>query len=283
MMSGVMQFFNGGIKVRRLLVGIKNAITALSGGGQTGAPVIDGLAGVVTTVAAGNNSVLMPPWQNGRLALVWNQGANAMQLFSFESVAPAPLPNVTQFVGATGTKVAGTTGISVASGAFYLFVGGLDATGAYPVWNEAAFGTSAGVFNGTVGATTPNSGVFTTVTVEDNLTVDGFSQGSVSAAVATAGSSVTNATALTAETNVIATNSASTQGCILPPTATVGVGGKCYVINTVATAFNLYGAGSDTIDGTTGSTGITFGASFRAAFIVSAAGAWVSYGLSLKA
>lgn len=278
MLSSVMQIFNGGIKVARILVGFKAGLTA-GASGIANAVASGDVAGVFTTVGSSGTGK-MPPWQPGRLALVWNQGANTMTLYSAEGATiPAGLAQKVQFTGATGTKTAGDTGISVASGSFYLFVGSYDATGAYPVWNLAAFGQSAGAFNGSVGATTPNTGAFTTVTASGNISTSTFFQGSVSASVTAAGSSQADGTALTSETNVIATNSATTKGVILPSAATVGIGGKCYLINATSNACHVYGAGSDTIDGTAGATGVTLTNAHRAVFIVSAAGAWVSMGM----
>jgi|HubBroStandDraft_4_1064222.scaffolds.fasta_scaffold96017_2 hypothetical protein len=135
--NSVMQFFNGGVKIRRLLLSIKDQMTALAGGGQTGAPMFDDI-GVVQVCATNNNSILMPPWQRGRIAVVINQGADTLKIFSYESVAVTPYAQVTQFqppLQSTG-MTAGTTGITLATGKSMWFVGGLDPTGAYPCWNE---------------------------------------------------------------------------------------------------------------------------------------------------
>jgi hypothetical protein len=140
MMSSVMQFFNGGIKVRRLLVGINNAMVALSGGGQPGAPEVQGVAGVIVTCAAGANSITLPPWQNGRMAIVVNQGADAAQVFSYESVAPSPYSAVPVIQVGHGAAAAGTTGVSVGSGTSAMFLGGLTSA-PEPVWNQCLTST----------------------------------------------------------------------------------------------------------------------------------------------
>ncbi|MFI5380736.1 MAG: hypothetical protein ACHRHE_15665 [Tepidisphaerales bacterium] len=293
MLSSVMQFFNGGIKVARLLVGLKAGLTA-GASGIANAVASGDVAGVFTTVGSSGTGK-MPPWQPGRLALVWNQGANTMTLYSAEGATiPTGLAQKVQFTGATGTKTAGDTGISVVSGSFYLFVGSYDATGAYPVWNLAAFGQSAGAFNGSVGATTPNTGAFTTLSASGTATmaevdatkvvstgvVSGtFLDGSAADAISSAGSGQSDATALTAAVNRISTVSATTTGVKLPPIATVGVGGMVMVQNNDGTnACHVYSAGSETIDTQTGSTGVTLSHAKSAIFFAVTSAKWISIG-----
>lgn len=138
MLSSVMQFFQAGIKTTRLLVGIKAALTAgTSISNATGAKEF---AGIFTTVASSGTGK-MPPWQNGRLAVVLNQGANNLTLYSYEGAAiPTPYAQKVQFqppLQSTG-MTPGDTGITVATGKSVWFIGSLDPTGAYPVWNEVS-------------------------------------------------------------------------------------------------------------------------------------------------
>lgn len=281
MLYSVMQFFNGGIKVARILLGFKAGLTA-GASGIANAVASGDIAGVFTTVGAGGTGK-MPPWQPGRLALVWNQGANTMTLYSAEGATiPVGLAQKVQFTGATGTKTAGDTGISVTSGSFYLFVGSYDPTGAYPVWNLAAFGASGGAFNGTVGSVTPADGSFTTIEASGVITgssrvIGTFLSGSASDAVSSAGSGQSDATALTAQVNRISTVSATTTGVKLPPIATVGVGGMVMVQNNdSANSCHVYSAASETIDTAAGSTGVILSHAKSSIFFAVTAAKWIS-------
>lgn len=98
---------------------------------------------------------------------------------------------------------------------------------------------------------------------------------SVASGLTSSGTTRADALALTKDINVIGTAAAST-GVVLPPSATVGVGGKVSVFNSGANAIKVYAAGSDTIDGTTGATGVTLTNAKRCDYIVDAAGAFIS-------
>ncbi len=135
MAGAVMQFFQGGIKTNRLLVGIKAALTA-GAAGIANAVGMGALVGIYTTVAASGTG-RMPPWQVGRLALVMNQGANSLTVYSFEGAnILAGFAQKVQFASASGALTAGDTGITLANSKAAWFVGSLDPTGAFPVWNQ---------------------------------------------------------------------------------------------------------------------------------------------------
>lgn len=101
------------------------------------------------------------------------------------------------------------------------------------------------------------------------------SHASVATGLTAAGTTRADALALTKEINVIGTAAAST-GVVLPASATVGIGGKVTIFNNGANAIKVYGAGSDTIDGTAGSTGVTLTNALRCEYIVVAAGTFIS-------
>lgn len=82
-------------------------ITALAGGGRTGAPVLMLGLNSVTTVASGNDSVVLPRGNAGSVVVVANAGANAMQVFA----------NGSDTINGT----AGATGISVANAKRIMF------------------------------------------------------------------------------------------------------------------------------------------------------------------
>lgn len=104
----------GAVKIGRLYLSHRKALTALASGGQTGATLLDRVMNNVTVVANGNDSVRLPPCEQSRVVIVVNNAAsNAMQVFSFEST------------GVTINGTAGSTGVSQAAGkvAIYISVG----------------------------------------------------------------------------------------------------------------------------------------------------------------
>jgi hypothetical protein len=98
---------------------------------------------------------------------------------------------------------------------------------------------------------------------------------SVATGLTAAGTTQANALALTKDINVISTAAAST-GVVLPSAATVGIGGYVVIFHDGANAIKVYGAGSDTIDGVAGATGVTLTNAKRCEYFVTAAGAWKS-------
>lgn len=58
-----------------------NGLTALAGGGKTGATPLTATLNNVATVASAADSVLLPPGEPGMWLLVRNSAANAMQVF----------------------------------------------------------------------------------------------------------------------------------------------------------------------------------------------------------
>lgn len=123
--------------------------------------------------------------------------------------------------------------------------------------------TLSGSFNGTVGATTPARGAFT------------FADVSTATGLTAAGTTRADALALTKAVNVLGTVGSGT-GVVLPSAATAGLGGSVIVFNDGSSPATVYGAGSDTIDGTPGSTGVTLTNALRCQFYVTAAATWKS-------
>ena len=102
-----------------------------------------------------------------------------------------------------------------------------------------------------------------------------FIQGSVGNALSGAGTTRADATALTNSINNVTTMAAST-GVVLPASASVGVGGSVIVFNGGANVGKVYAAGSDTIDGTAGTTGVSLTNAKRCAYILVAANTFLS-------
>lgn len=120
-----------------------------------------------------------------------------------------------------------------------------------------------GVFNGTVGATTPAAGTFT------------FIGESSAVALTAAGTTRADALALTAATNVLGTVASGT-GVVLPAASSVPIGTVIYVYNDGANVAKVYAAGSDTIDGTAGATGVSLTNALRCQYQVTVAATWKS-------
>lgn len=100
-------------------------------------------------------------------------------------------------------------------------------------------------------------------------------QSSVASSLTAAGTTRATALALTKEVNVVGT-AALNSGVVLPSASTVGVGGRVLVFNNGANPIKIYAAGSDTIDGIAGATGVTLTNAKRCEYIVDAAGAFIS-------
>lgn len=133
--------------------------------------------------------------------------------------------------------------------------------------NAAFNGTTAGVytgtFNGVIGGTTPAAGDFTYI----NL--------STADALTAVGTNRATALQLASAINVVATAAAST-GVALPAAATVGIGGSVIVFNDGANPIQVYAAGSETIDGTAGATGVALANAKRCEYWVTTAVKWKS-------
>lgn len=144
-------------------------------------------------------------------------------------------------------------------------------TQASPTWTQLGTGASVAITGGTIdgatiGGTTPEPGTFT------------FVKGSYATGLTAVGTNRGNSLALTAQTNHVGTAASSAVGVTLPASATIGVGGVVVVINDgPSNSFHVYAAGSDTIDGTAGSTGVALTNAFQCAYQVDAAGAFISY------
>lgn len=102
--------------------------------------------------------------------------------------------------------------------------------------------------------------------------------GTYSPGLTAVGTSRANALQLTSLFNRVTTAASSAVGVILPPSATIGVGGVVTVANDgPINSFHVYGSGSDTIDGTAGSTGVALTNAFLCEYLVNAAGAYISF------
>lgn len=148
----------------------------------------------------------------------------------------------------------------------------------------AALGGTADVIVGgsvdasPVGATTPSTGAFTTLAASGASTLaavaasDYVTLTSLGAALVAAGTTRADALQLAAQSNRIGTAGAGT-GVILPPAV---VGRHITVFNDGANAAQIYGNGTDTVDGHAAATGTPLTNTKRAIFFCFAAGAYES-------
>lgn len=81
-----------------------NGITALAGGGRTGAPTVSEFLTSVDTVTSGNDSIQLPAALPGSVFVIQNNTATSMQVFANGS------DTINGTAGATGVAQAGNKG-----------------------------------------------------------------------------------------------------------------------------------------------------------------------------
>lgn len=124
----------------------------------------------------------------------------------------------------------------------------------------------------TFGATTLGATTASSVTTTGNMTTGGYNIRSVATDLTAAGNNRATALQLAKDINNVTTAAAST-GVALP----VGVVGMTItVFNAGANAIQVYAAGSETIDGTAGSTGVALTNSKRCEYYMVKANTWIS-------
>lgn len=238
------------------LVASQDGITAHAGGGKANAYQLTTQLNRVTTVATTADSVKLPEAIPGTSVTLINAGANAMQVFGKDSD--------------TINGVATGTGISQPAGTEYVYHCLTD--GAWRQYAQGGSGSFTGTFDGVVGGTTPAAGTFTTTSTSGNSTTGGYNLRSVGNALTAAGTTRADALQLAKEVNNVTTAAAST-GVLLP----VGVVGmRIVVFNGGANTIQVYGAGSETIDGVAGATGVPLTNAKRCEYFFVAANTWVS-------
>ncbi len=125
---------------------------------------------------------------------------------------------------------------------------------------------------GAIGGTTPAAGAFTSLSTTGNATFAGNVLRSVGNALTAAGTTRTDALALTKDRNVLTTVGSGT-GVVLP-TGVVGM--AIEIFNAGANAAQVYAPGSGTIDGTAGATGVVLTNDKRCVYYYVAANTWIS-------
>ena len=104
-------------------VPVQAGITALAGGGQTGATALTAMFNSVDTVATGSDSVMLPAAIPG--SFVWvlnNQASNAMQVFGVAANAANANAGDTIAPYNSSTYAATGTGVSQAASSLMFYV-----------------------------------------------------------------------------------------------------------------------------------------------------------------
>lgn len=107
------------------------------------------------------------------------------------------------------------------------------------------------------------------------FTVSGWFAEGVGTVLTAAGSSILGAPLLNGNLNFIG-SAVSATGVALPCSSSIGVGAGISIFNSSLNNLKVYGSGGDTIDGTTGTTGVTLSTSKRCTYFVSATGTYIS-------
>jgi hypothetical protein len=152
--------------------------------------------------------------------------------------------------------------------------GGIEDSGVRPVSGGTALGVNslAVTSGGTFGTTLSAGGA---ISAGGNVVAGGYVDESVGNALTAVGTTRADALALTKNINNVTAAGAGT-GVVLPAVSAAGVGAAVVVFNAGANAMQVYGAGSDTIDGVAGSTGVPLTNAKRAIFYAVAANTWIS-------
>ena len=165
-------------------------------------------------------------------------------------------PSVSTIDGSSSFALASNQGIRV-------YTNGTN----YFVFRGATNNISGGTIdNAVIGGVTPAAGKFT------------FVGGSLAGGLTAVGSTRADALALTAQQNRVTTAASSAVGVVLPAAATVGAGNAVRVYNDgPSNAFHVYAAGTDTIDGTAGSTGVSVTNAFYCDYLALTASTFASF------
>ena len=166
----------------------------------------------------------------------------------------------------TITFPAGTVDFSATGGASRV----VKQTSAGGIFTVAQLATTDLSDIGTFNLNTSGTGTFT-----GNIVSSGYIRKSVSNALTATGTTRADALQLAAQVCNVTTVGANT-GVILPASATIGIGSIIYIFNAGANVMKVYGAGSDTIDGTAGSTGVSLTNANRCMYVLVAANTFIS-------
>jgi hypothetical protein len=266
MSAGIMTRFLGAAKIGRFYLAHRKGLVAATTHTQAAATLLDRVINQILTAAVSGDGVKLPVFEESKVLIVANDGAQTVRIYTNETS------------GVTIGAVAGSTGITLASGQMALFFG--TTAGRWDVVQSVSTGVYTGTFDGVVGGGTPAAGTFTSLTATGAAILSGGVHVSGQGAITGGGSSSrTSATQLTAMINDLAVVSATTLGVILPAAV---AGGICVLMNRVTASghsLTVYGNGSDTVDGAAATTGVTLSDSATAGvaiFFCAVTGVWKS-------
>lgn len=239
MATGFAQRFKGKIKVGQLWLDCADGLTAHAGGGQSSALALTKQVNRIATVATAADSVALPSASPGEFVIIVNDGANACQVFGAGSD--------------TINDVATATGVSLAAGSTDVYV--CPAAGK---WYS-------------IGGGSATAGLFTSVTLSGLLY-----ESHTDTITAHAGGGQSSATPLTTEMNRVTTVATAGDSVALPASAP---GLTIIVENAAANPMQVFGAGTDTINGVATGTGVSQMPSSVVIYTCYTAGAWFANGL----
>lgn len=223
---------------------------------------ISGGAGSFTTLTASGNVTF-----DGANAAI-DMSPTGTGTVTIDPATASTMDNVT--IGATTPKPVTSTTLT-ATGAVALSPANLNVvisptgTGLVTI-NPATLGSMDHV---TIGSGTPAAvtGSYVTATL--------YVDESVGDALTAAGTTRADALQLAKQINNVTTAAAGT-GVILPSVANAGVGAIVTIFNAGANLIQVYGSGSDTIDGVAAATGVPLTNAKRCQFFATAAATWIS-------
>jgi fibronectin-binding autotransporter adhesin len=270
--AGIMARFLGAVKIGRLYLSHRKALTAGTTQSVAGATLLDRVINNVTTVGTTGDAVKLPPIVESAFLIVSNAGANSMTIYSNEGAS----------VSINGTS--GATGVALASGSTAFFV----ATDATHWKGILAAGPSAGSFTtlaasstlavtgaATLSSTLAVTGASTLAAVSaTNIVASGYVEKSVGNALTAAGSTRTDALQLAKQVNNV-TVAATGTGVILP-VGVIGMEIDIFARSFAAAAIQVYASASETIDTVAGSTGVVLTKTKACRYTFVAANTWVS-------
>lgn len=260
MSAGIMARFLGAVKIGRLYLSHRKGLIAGTTQTQGGATALDRIINYVSTVGVSGDGVKLPLFEESKIVILINAGANTLRLYSAEATGVT--------IGAT----AGATGVTLAAASMAFLVGGT--AGRWDILAAPNATTAAGSFTTLAASSTlAVTGASTLAAVSGtSITASGYFLRSVGNALTAVGTNRATALQLAKEINNI-TTAASGTGVILP----VGViGMEIEVVNAGASLVQVYATASETIDTTAGSTGVALTNAKRCVYKFVAANTWIS-------
>src|SRR5258706_5557237 len=251
------------------LQNVETGIVARAGGGQTSAYQLGAQINRVDTVASGNDSVKLPKIvpspgalsktgaSVGTIIVLANNGANSMQAFGGNFNFGGALGTVGDTINAVAT---GTGNPVAAAGVVLCFAVSFNPTTKVGTWLMSTFAATA-------------AGSFTTLAASNAVTFSGIETGlTAHAGGGQAAALLLDATKFSHNVTTVGTAADSVKLALA-----TGSGALAFVKNSAAAnSMQLFGSGTDTIDGVATGTGVAVAAGKGRLLHDAVAGNWIS-------